>query len=140
MCGVALVLLALTSAADVPASPVALTGKLLSAGAFQMVYMLPGQFFPSSLRASSFGVASSAGRLAAVAVPSLADRLSLEESSLLSATLAGAAALAVLSLTSDPTGDDDDDEGSVDTMRELSRFERGKVVATGAAGQTANLQ
>lgn len=102
LCSAALAVLALVSAADLPASPVALSGKLLSAGAFQMVYMLPVQSFPAELRASSFGIASSAGRLAAVAVPSLADHLSLVESSLLSAALAGGAAVAVLALTADP--------------------------------------
>ena len=46
--------------------------------------------------------------VAPVAVPSLADHLSLVESSLLSAALAGGAAVAVLALTADPVTTDVD--------------------------------
>ena len=130
LCSVALTALALAAHADLAVSPVALAGKMLSAGAFQMVYLLPLASFPLELRASSFGVASSAGRLAAVVVPSLADKLSLETSSLLSAALAGAAALAVLCLISDSDGDS---PGEGEGATEAAAVLEGRVVPSPTA-------
>ena len=57
----------------------ALLGKLFLNGAFQCVYLLPMHSFPPCARTTGLGLANSAARLAAVAVPSAASELGIGE-------------------------------------------------------------
>ena len=70
----------------------ALLGKLFLNGAFQCVYLLPMHSFPPCARTTGLGVANSAARLAAVAVPSAASELPLAETGAVTAALALGAA------------------------------------------------
>lgn len=94
-CAATLVCMAIAASSGNSALPFALLGKVLASGSFQMIYLLPNEYFPPSVRATGFGLASSASRFGATLVPEIADDLSLTTSSLISACLVSAAAAAV---------------------------------------------
>lgn len=70
-------------------------GKMCTAGAMQINWLLPTEFFPPNLRSTGFGVASSCARVACIAVPAVARDLSLPVASLITVSLALSAAVTI---------------------------------------------
>jgi hypothetical protein len=80
----------------------AFAGKMATAGAIQLIYLLPSEFFPPKSRATVFGVASACCRVACAAIPGIAKFLTPAASFTRAAVLALVAAFAMERLR--PTG------------------------------------
>jgi hypothetical protein len=92
ICGTLLVGVAAAATLGCDARPLAFAGKVFAAAAFQLVYVLTADVFPVSIQSTSFGICSTCARAASICVPALAGKLSVGAASLVSATLALAAA------------------------------------------------
>ncbi len=111
-----LLLLALVVEYPVPRTSVALIAKMVGAGAFQIIYLLPARHYPLRMSAAGLGLGTMFARLGGMLGPALAAMLPMASTFALTcaSTLAAAAALALLpshdAQRSLHDGDDDGDD------------------------------
>ena len=111
-----LLLLALVVEYPAPRTSVALIAKMVGAGAFQIIYLLPARHYPLRMSAAGLGLGTMFARLGGMLGPALAAMLPMASTFALTSasTLAAAAALALLpshdAQRSLRDGADDDDD------------------------------